>query len=44
MARTANAVHAVLEATLAANRRELDLVGAQAALADPPARLAAEAA
>jgi pyridoxine kinase len=44
MARTANAVHAVLEATLASNRRELDLVGAQAALADPPARLAAEAA
>jgi pyridoxine kinase len=34
-----NAVHAVLRATQAADRRELDLIGAQAALADPPATL-----
>lgn len=43
LARTANAVHAVLQATQAANRRELDLVGAQDALAQPPATLTAEA-
>jgi len=43
LTRTANAVHAVLEATLATNRRELDLVGAQDALAAPPASLLAVA-
>ncbi|MDZ5621928.1 pyridoxal kinase PdxY [Nocardioides bizhenqiangii] len=40
--RTTNAVFAVLEATLAAGTRELALIPAQDAIADPPARFAAE--
>lgn len=43
LADSANAVHAVLEATQAAGRRELALVRAQAALADPPRRFRATA-
>lgn len=43
LALSANAIHAVLEATRAAGRRELLLVAAQEALASPPARFRAEA-
>jgi pyridoxine kinase len=43
LARAANGVHAVLRATQAAGRRELDLIGAQDALAAPPATLSVEA-
>ena len=39
--RTTSAVFAVLEATLAAGTRELQLVAAQDAIADPPARFGA---
>jgi pyridoxine kinase len=39
--RTTSAVFAVLEATLAAGTRELRIVAAQDAIADPPARFAA---
>ncbi len=39
--RTTNAVFAVLEATLSAGARELQLVAAQDAIADPPARFGA---
>ena len=42
LAQSANAVHAVLAATQAAGRRELDLVGAQHALAAPPETLTTE--
>ena len=40
--RTTNAVFAVLEATLAAGTRELALIAAQDAIADPPARFGAK--
>jgi pyridoxine kinase len=36
LARTTSSIYAVLEATLAAGTRELQLIGAQAAIADPP--------
>ncbi len=39
--RTTNAVYAVLEATLAAGTRELALIAAQDAIADPPVRFGA---
>ncbi|SCL23272.1 Pyridoxal kinase [Micromonospora rhizosphaerae] len=39
--RTTNSIFAVLEATLAAAAREIQLVAAQDAIADPPARFAA---
>jgi pyridoxine kinase len=39
---TASAVHAVLEATLQSGARELQIVAAQDALAEPPHRFAAE--
>ncbi|MFE9692262.1 pyridoxal kinase PdxY [Micromonospora sp. NPDC005806] len=39
--RTTNSIFAVLEATLAAGTRELQLVAAQDAIAEPPARFAA---
>ncbi|RDD63514.1 pyridoxal kinase PdxY [Ferruginivarius sediminum] len=43
LADSANAIHAVLEATQASGRRELDLVCAQDALAAPPRRFRAQA-
>ncbi|MET8836265.1 pyridoxal kinase PdxY [Micromonospora sp. NPDC004540] len=39
--RTTNSIYAVLEATLAAGTRELQLVAAQDAIADPPTRFGA---
>ena len=38
--RTTSSVFAILEATLAAGTREIQLVAAQDAIADPPARFA----
>ena len=40
--RTTNAVFAVLQATLDAGTRELALIPAQDAIADPPSRFGAE--